>query len=63
MKSKKYDISIDGYNIRNDADFNRVDMSKAERNKYYRKIKIGKRNWYKQIMDELLKEIEECRNL
>jgi len=44
MKHWKYDISIDGYTIRTDADFNRVDMKKSERRKLHRKLKLQKRN-------------------
>ena len=25
-------------------------------------IEIGKRNWYRKVMDKLIKDIEECRN-
>jgi len=42
MEKRKFNISIDGYRIRKDADFNRVDMSKAQRRKHYRKIKLEK---------------------
>lgn len=40
---RKYDITIDGYRIRNDADFDRVDMNKAERKDKHRKAKLLKR--------------------
>ena len=63
MKKRKYDINIDGYRIRNDADFNRVDMTKAERDKLHRTFKLGKRDWYKQVHKELMEDIEKCRNL
>ena len=43
---RKYDITIDGYSIRNDADFNRVDMSKAQRRKKHRKAKLEKSQNY-----------------
>ena len=62
MNQRKYDVSIDGYRIRNDADFNRVDMTKAERDKLHRSSKLGKRNWYKQVQKELMEDIEKCRN-
>ena len=44
MKSWKYNISIDGYNIRTDADFNRVDMTKSQRMKHHRKLKLQKKD-------------------
>jgi len=62
MNQRKYDISIDGYRIRNDADFNRVDMTKAQRDKLHRTFKLGKRDWYKQVQKELMEDIEKCRN-
>ena len=40
---RKYDIEIDGYSIRNDADFDRVDMSNSERDGKHRKKKLEKR--------------------
>jgi len=40
---RKYDIEIDGYSIRNDADFDRVDMNKSERRWKHRKAKLEKR--------------------
>ncbi len=40
---RNYDITIDGYSIRNDADFDRVDMSKSERACKHRKAKLDKR--------------------
>lgn len=42
-RKRKYDITIDGYRIRNDADFDRVDMNKAERKDKHRKAKLLKR--------------------
>lgn len=44
MRQRKYNITIDGYNIRTNADFNRVDMSKSERRKHHRKIKLEKKD-------------------
>jgi len=43
MKRRKYNVSVDGYRIRTDADFDRVDMSKSERHWKHRKIKLEKR--------------------
>lgn len=40
---RKYDVNIDGYSIRNDADFDRADMSKSERAWKHRKEKLEKR--------------------
>ncbi len=40
---RKYDITIDGYSIRNQADFDRADMSPAERDWKHRKAKLEKR--------------------
>lgn len=42
-EKRKYDITIDGYKIRNDADFDRVDMTKSERRKKHRKAKLEKK--------------------
>jgi len=42
-EKRKYDITIDGYKIRNDADFDRVDMNKSERRKKHRKAKLEKK--------------------
>jgi len=42
VEKRKYDITIDGYKIRNDADFDRVDMTKSERRKKHRKAKLEK---------------------
>ncbi len=69
MKDRKYDIEIDGYRIRNNADFNRVDMSKSQRNRYNRKMKLEKRNsnkhlkrdWYRQLHEELMYEISRIK--
>lgn len=44
MRQRKYDVSIDGYRIRTYADFNRVDMTKPERRKHYRKMKLEKKD-------------------
>jgi len=44
MHKRKYDVAIDGYRIRTHADFNRVDMSKSERRKHHRKIKLEKKD-------------------
>lgn len=41
--NRKYDVEIDGYSIRNDADFYRADMSKSERDGKHRKEKLEKR--------------------
>lgn len=41
-KKRKYDVTIDGYNIRNDADFDRLDMTKPERRRKHRKAKLEK---------------------
>jgi len=43
-EKRKYDITIDGYKIRNNADFNRVDMNKSERRRKHRKAKLEKRD-------------------
>jgi len=40
---RKYDVNIDGYSIRNQADFDRVDMSRSERAWKHRKAKLEKR--------------------
>jgi len=40
---RKYDICIDGYRIRGDADLDRVDMNKSERRGKRRKAKLEKR--------------------
>ena len=40
---RKYDITIDGYSIRNDTDLDRVDLSKSERDLKHRKEKLKKR--------------------
>jgi len=40
---RKYDVSVDGYRIRNDADLDRVDMSRSERRWKHRKAKLEKR--------------------
>jgi len=42
-EKRKYDITIDGYSIRNAADFDRVDMSKSERRRKHRKAKLKKK--------------------
>ena len=42
-EKRKYDITIDGYSIRNDADLDRVDMNKTERRKKHRKAKLAKK--------------------
>ena len=44
MRQRKYDVTIDGYRIRNDADFDRVDMSRSERDWKHRKLKLEKRS-------------------
>lgn len=44
MKKERYDVALYGYRIRTNADFNRVDMSKAQRNKHHRKIKLKKKD-------------------
>jgi len=41
---RKYDVSIDGYSIRNDADLDRADMSKSGRACKHRKAKLEKRD-------------------
>ena len=43
MSRRKYDITKDGYRIRGDADFDRVDISKSERKWKHRKAKLEKR--------------------
>jgi hypothetical protein len=48
-EKRKYDITIDGYKIRNDADFDRVDMTKSERRKKHRKAKLRARSAEKQM--------------
>jgi len=40
---RKYDVAIDGYSIRNDADFDRADLSKSQRAGKHRKAKLEKR--------------------
>ena len=40
---RKYDVSIDGYRIRNDADFDRLDLNKSQRRWKHRKAKLEKR--------------------
>jgi len=40
---RKYDITIDGYSIRTQADFDRVDLSKAQRRREHRAAKLAKR--------------------
>jgi len=47
--------------MKNNAEFLRFDMSKSQRTKHYRQIKLEKRDWYKQLQKETLREIEECR--
>jgi len=42
-EKRKYDITIDGYKIRKDADFDRLDMTKSERRKKHRKAKLEKK--------------------
>jgi len=44
MRQRKYDVAIDGYRIRTHADFNRVDLSKSERRKHHRKMKLEKKD-------------------
>ena len=41
---RKYDVTIDGYSIRNDADFDRADLSRSERAGKHRKAKLEKRS-------------------
>ena len=48
-EKRKYDITIDGYKIRNDTDFDRVDMTKSERRKKHRKAKLRARSAEKQM--------------
>jgi len=43
MKRRKYDVNVDGYRIRGDADFDRADLSKAERTGKHRKKKLRAR--------------------
>ena len=62
MKDRKYDIEIDGYRIRNNADFNRVDMSKSQRNRHHRRKKLGNRDWYKKLNRQLIDEIQNIRD-
>lgn len=40
---RRYDVNIDGYSIRNDADFDRADLSRSERAGKHRKKKLEKR--------------------
>ena len=40
---RKYDIRIDGYRIRGDADLDRIDMNKSLRAWKHRKAKLLKR--------------------
>jgi len=40
---RRHDIEIDGYRIRNEADFDRVDLNKAQRKWKHRKAKLDKR--------------------
>lgn len=61
MKDRKYDIEIDGYRIRNNADFNRVDMSKSQRNKHHRRKKLGNRERYKKLQKDLINEIRRSK--
>lgn len=69
MKNRKYDIEIDGYRIRNNADLNRVDMSKLQRNRHHRKLKLENRNsnkhlkrdWYRQLHEELMFKISRIK--
>jgi len=42
--TRRYDVSIDGYSIRNGADFDRADMSKSERAWKHRKAKMEKKS-------------------
>lgn len=51
---RKYDIRIDGYSIRNDADLDRVDMSKSERAWKHRKAKLKKRAMVKMPLASLV---------
>lgn len=44
LMKRKYDIRIDGYSIRNLADFNRIDLSRSQRRKYHRKLKLIKKD-------------------
>ena len=43
----KYDITVDGYRIRTTADYDRADLSKAERKRKHRKLKLEKRQYQK----------------
>lgn len=43
-EKRKYDITIDGYRIRNNADFDRVDLNKAQRHRKHGKNKLEKRD-------------------
>jgi len=49
---RKYDIRIDGYSIRTDADLDRVDMSKSERAWKHRKAKLKKRAETSQVLGQ-----------
>ena len=40
---RKHDVSIDGYRIRNKADFDRIDLSKPQRRREHRATKLEKR--------------------
>lgn len=44
MKNRKYDIEIDGYRIRNNSDLDRIDMTKSQRNRHNRSLKLEKKN-------------------
>lgn len=45
LNKRKYDINIDGINIRTINDFNRIDMSKSQRKRLHRKKKLSKKEW------------------
>ena len=47
---RKYDITIDGYRIRNDADFDRLDLNKSQRKGKHRKAKLDKRHEMRYLM-------------
>ncbi len=48
-------------NFRNNADFQRFDMSKSQRNRHHRKLKLDKRDWYKQLQKDLMNEIRRSK--
>ncbi len=47
---RKYDVRIDGINIRSTADFDRIDMNKTERAWKHRKAKLEKRHETRMLM-------------